>query len=142
MTSRLVIALAIAAGLAVPLEFRGQGPIGPIDPRQKSQPGQAQPEQKIDESRVNLRIESTLVLVPVEVSDELNRPVSGLDKENFKVFDDKVQQKITSFAMEDEPIAICLVIDVSGSMGGNWRDTTEAGFILRDRQPRRPDSAW
>lgn len=135
MTSRVFIALAVAAGLAAPLAFRAQGP---IQPRQKPQPSspKSEPEQRIDESRVNLRVESTLVLVPVEVSDELNRPVSGLDKENFRLFDDKVQQKITSFAMEDDPIAICLVFDVSGSMGGNVESTrTAAGFFFSTANP-------
>jgi Ca-activated chloride channel family protein len=108
---RTLIGLAIAVGLAAPLAFRGQGP---IEPRQKSAPStQPKQDQKIDESHVNLRIDSTLVLVPVEVSDELNRPVSGLEKENFKVFDDKAEQKIISFAMEDDPIAVALVFDVS-----------------------------
>jgi Ca-activated chloride channel homolog len=131
---RTLIALAIAAGLTAPLAFRGQGP---IEPRQKPNP-QAQPkqDQKIDESHVNLRIDSTLVLVPVEVSDELNRPVSGLEKENFKVFDDKAEQKIISFAMEDDPIAVALVFDVSGSMGGNVEQTrTAAGYFFKTANP-------
>jgi Ca-activated chloride channel homolog len=134
MTRRALIGLAIAAGLAAPLAFRGQGP---IEPRQKSSP-QTQPKQEanIDESHVNLRIDTTLVQVPVEVSDELNRPVSGLDKENFKVFDDKVQQKIITFAMEDDPIAIGLVFDVSGSMGGNVQQTrTAASYFFKTANP-------
>jgi Ca-activated chloride channel family protein len=57
--------------------------------------------------------------VPVEVSDPLSRPVGGLEKENFRVFDNNVEQKIVSFAMEDDPIAICLVFDISGSMTGD-----------------------
>ncbi len=80
-------------------------------------------EQKQEEPRPGrLRIDTTLVLVPVEVSDGLNRPVSGLEKQNFHVFDDKVEQKIHSFAMEDEPIAVGLVFDVSGSMGNDLRE--------------------
>lgn len=116
MTSRGWIGLAIVAGLAAPVTFRAQGP-GPIEPRAKLG-AKAEPKQdsQQDDIRVNIRADSTLVLVPVEVSDPLNRPVSGLDKENFKIFDDKVEQKIVSFAMEDDPIAVGLVFDVSGSM--------------------------
>ena len=110
MTSRAIIGLAIAAGLAAPLALYGQGP---IEPRQ-------------NESPINLIVDTTLVLVPVEVSDELNRPVAGLEKENFQVFDDKVEQKITAFAMEDEPIAMCLVFDISYSMSGTLPVTTRA----------------
>jgi hypothetical protein len=56
-----------------------------------------------------LRVDSTLVLVPVEVSDGIGRPVNGLEKQNFQVFDDDVEQKIATFAMEDDPIGVCLV---------------------------------
>jgi Ca-activated chloride channel family protein len=87
-----------------------------IEPR--TQPGvQPKHETTRDESgHARLRIDTTLVLVPVEVSDGLNRPVSGLEKQNFHLFDDKVEQKIISFSMEDDPIAVGLVFDVSGSM--------------------------
>ena len=68
-----------------------------------------------------LRVDTTLVLVPVSVSDPLNRPVSGLEKENFRLFQDKVEQPITHFAMDDEPIAVGLVFDTSGSMGDKLR---------------------
>ncbi|HUB81162.1 MAG TPA: VWA domain-containing protein [Bryobacteraceae bacterium] len=67
--------------------------------------------------KADIRVTSNLVLIPVSVNDPLNRPVSGLEKENFKLYDDKVLQKITTFAMDDEPIAAGLVFDTSGSMG-------------------------
>ncbi len=127
MTSRGIIGLAIAAGLAAPLAFHGQGP---IEPRPKAsatpKPELKQNTKPDDNSHVNIRVETTLVLVPVEVSDALNRPVSGLEKENFKVFDDKVEQKIVSFAMEDDPIAVGLVFNVSGSMQGQIPQARQA----------------
>jgi len=64
----------------------------------------------------NLRVDSNLVLVPVTVNDELNHPITGLEKQNFHIFDDKVEQAITTFSTEDEPIALGLVFDTSGSM--------------------------
>jgi Ca-activated chloride channel family protein len=121
VNSRVIVGLAIAAGLAAPLAFHGQGP---IDPRQKAgtqKPATTQkqdPNQDSDARATTLKIGTTLVLVPVEVSDALNRPVSGMEKENFHIFDDKVEQKIVSFAMEDDPIAVGLVFDISGSMSG------------------------
>lgn len=69
----------------------------------------------------SLRVDSNLVLVPVIVSDSKNRPVAGLEKERFRIFDDKVEQTVTQFAMDDEPLAIGLVFDVSGSMGKKLR---------------------
>jgi VWFA-related protein len=85
-----------------------------IQPRLKRP---AQPEDR----RITLRVDTTLVLVPVSVNDPLGRPVSGLEKDNFRLFEDKVEQPITQFAMDDEPIAVGLVFDTSGSMGGKLR---------------------
>jgi Ca-activated chloride channel family protein len=68
-----------------------------------------------------LRVDSNLVLVPVTVCDPNNRPVTGLEKEHFKVFDDKIEQTVTHFAMDDEPLAVGLVFDISGSMGPKLR---------------------
>ncbi|MGA7238068.1 MAG: VWA domain-containing protein, partial [Bryobacteraceae bacterium] len=69
----------------------------------------------------NLRIDSNLVLVPVSVCDPMNKPVTGLEKEHFKILDDKVEQTITHFAMDDEPVDVGLVFDISGSMGNKLR---------------------
>ena len=85
-----------------------------IEPRQKPAASQEQP-------RPTLRVDTSLVLIPVTVNDPLNRPVTGLERENFRVFDDKVEQTITNFAMDDAPVAVGLVFDTSGSMGDKLR---------------------
>src|SRR5690348_4342160 len=64
----------------------------------------------------NLRVDTSLVLVPVTVNDELNHPITGLEKENFRIYDDNRPQTIASFSTEDEPIALGFVFDTSGSM--------------------------
>jgi VWFA-related protein len=73
------------------------------------------------ERQSTLRVDTNLVLVPVSVCDPTNRPVTGLEREHFKVFDDRVEQTVTHFAMEDEPVAVGLVFDISGSMGPKLR---------------------
>jgi VWFA-related protein len=73
-----------------------------------------------------LRSDINLVLVPVSVCDPKNRPVTGLEKDHFKIFDDKVEQSITHFAMDDEPVAVGLVFDISGSMGPKLRRSRQA----------------
>lgn len=62
-----------------------------------------------------------LVLVPVTVSDSMNRVVAGLNKGNFLVFDDKEQQVIEHLSSEDVPISIGIVFDASGSMASNHK---------------------
>ena len=68
-------------------------------------------------------MDKNLVLEPVSVVDSENRPVAGLEKSNFRVFDDKVEQTIESFSTEDEPVAVGLVFDTSGSMDQNLRES-------------------
>lgn len=58
-----------------------------------------------------------LVLVPVSVTDPMERFVTGLNKDNFQVFEDKKPQKIQDFSIEDVPVSIGIILDVSGSMG-------------------------
>jgi Ca-activated chloride channel homolog len=65
----------------------------------------------------NIRVNSNLVLVPVTVTDERDRMILGLEQKQFRVWDDKIEQVISHFAMEDAPISIGLVFDSSGSMG-------------------------
>ena len=74
----------------------------------------------------NLRIDTNLVLVPVAVCDNRNRPVTGLEKRHFRIFDDSVEQTVTHFAMEDGPVSIGLVFDISGSMSNKLPLSREA----------------
>ncbi|HEY2017757.1 MAG TPA: VWA domain-containing protein [Bryobacteraceae bacterium] len=96
-------------GLLLLAALAGRGQVT-IQPREKTVPKEPLP-------KPTLRVDTNLVLVPVSVNDPLNRPVSGLEKENFRLFEDKVEQKITQFAMDDEPVTVGLVFDTSGSMG-------------------------
>lgn len=63
-----------------------------------------------------IRVDVNLVLVPLTVTDPMNRLVTGLEKENFEVFDNNNLQTIKSFATEDAPLSIGIVFDLSGSM--------------------------
>ena len=63
-----------------------------------------------------LHVDVNLVLVPLTVTDPSDRLVTGLEKENFQVYDNNVPQSIKSFATEDAPLSIGIVFDLSGSM--------------------------
>ncbi|MBV9294905.1 MAG: VWA domain-containing protein, partial [Acidobacteriaceae bacterium] len=65
-------------------------------------------------------------LINVTVTDPLNRFVTGLEKEHFRVFEDKIEQDITQFSSEDAPISIGLVFDTSGSMGAKLQKSRQA----------------
>ena len=62
------------------------------------------------EPRIELRVDTTVVLINVTVTDPLNRFVTGLEKENFRLFEDKAEQKVVHFASEDSPLSMGLGI--------------------------------
>jgi VWFA-related protein len=74
----------------------------------------------------DIRVNKTLVLINVTVIDPLNRFVTGLEKEHFRLFEDKIEQEITQFSSEDAPISIGLVFDTSGSMGPKLQKSRQA----------------
>jgi Ca-activated chloride channel family protein len=67
-----------------------------------------------------------LVQVPVTVLDEMNRPVMGLQKEDFSLFEDGSAQEIRFFRTEDAPISIGLLLDFSRSMSNKFHNEREA----------------
>jgi Ca-activated chloride channel family protein len=75
---------------------------------------------------VDIRVDKTLVLINVTVTDPLNRFVTGLEKEHFRLYEEKVEQEITQFSSEDAPISIGLVFDTSGSMGAKLQKSRQA----------------
>ena len=75
-----------------------------------------------------LRRDVDLALVNVTVTDPYNRLVTGLDQENFRVFEDNIEQEITHFSSEDVPISIGVIFDVSGSMANKISKSREAAL--------------
>ncbi len=73
-----------------------------------------------------LKVDVSLVLVPVTITDPMNRLVTGLDKENFSVFEGKDEQVIRHFSSEDAPISLGVVFDMSGSMSTKIERAREA----------------
>lgn len=67
-----------------------------------------------------------LVLVPVTVTDPMNRLVTGLDKENFQVFEGKEPQEVRNFSTEDAPVSLGVIFDMSGSMASKIERAREA----------------
>lgn len=73
------------------------------------------------------RAHADLVLIPVTVTDDVNRFVLGLQKEDFQVFEDGVEQNVSLFSGEDAPLSVGVLFDRSASMSyklGSSRDAT------------------
>ncbi len=73
-----------------------------------------------------IKVDVNLVLVPVSIVDPENRQVTGLDKENFEIFEGKERQQIQHFSREDAPVSLGAIFDVSGSMANKIDRAREA----------------
>jgi Ca-activated chloride channel family protein len=123
--SLCLVAVACPAAMAQATDGRPDDPQVSITPRPKPADKEAA---KSEAARhpANIRIDTTLVQIPVTVTDPLNRFVTGLDKEHFKLFEDKVEQTIVQFSSEDAPLSIVIVFDTSGSMGPKLQKSRQA----------------
>ena len=75
-----------------------------------------------------IKADVDLALVNVTVTDPYNRLVTGLDPDNFRVYEDNVEQEIVSFSAEDVPISIGVIFDFSGSMANKVDKAREAAL--------------
>lgn len=82
-------------------------------------------------------VDTTLVLIPVTVTDPLNRFVLGLQKEDFHLSEDGTEQTIIHFSGEDAPLSVGLAFDISGSMGDKLRTSRQAALqFFKTMNPR------
>ena len=72
------------------------------------------------------KVNVDMVLVPVTVTDPMNRLVVGLERDNFQVFEGKQAQELRSFSGEDTPVSIGVLFDTSGSMSTKIERAREA----------------
>jgi Ca-activated chloride channel family protein len=73
-----------------------------------------------------MQVNVSMVLVNATVTDPMNRFVTGLEKENFSVYEDKIEQSIVHFSSQDMPISIGIIFDTSGSMTSKIEKSREA----------------
>ena len=130
--------------LAVMVPLRGQEnplgnaktPVKPAEPARKP----LEPETPNDgQARRNttIRVETNLVLVPMTVTDSQNRLVTGLERENFYVYDNDKPQTIRSFSTDDAPVTIGIIFDLSGSMTSKYARARKAlSEFMRTSNPQ------
>ena len=95
-----------------------------VTPRAVETP-KAKPEEAANQSPISsamsthvrpLKVAVDLVLVPVTITDPMNRLVTGLDKENFQLFEGSSKEDIKTFSSEDAPVSLGVIFDSSNSM--------------------------
>jgi Ca-activated chloride channel family protein len=106
--------------LSIGLAFQLPSTDGPISiiPVAKRTPVEVAPS--------SIRVDSSLVLIPAHVTTAFGGPVVNLTKDDFRLFEDGVEQRITQFGQDDAPISIGLVFDTSGSMHSKIHKASEA----------------
>lgn len=83
-----------------------------------------------------IRVDVDLVLVPTTVVDPHGRLVSGLNRGHFRVFEDNVEQEVELLHVEEAPISVAIVFDISGSMKPIIHQAREAAMeFLRTAGP-------
>ncbi len=85
--------------------------------------------QEIGESDI-VRIDITLVTVPVSVMDRRGRYIPNLHKEDFRIYEDGVEQQIASFDPVEKPFTVVLLLDTSPSTNLHLGDIQEAAITF------------
>src|ERR1700730_13320123 len=114
----LLVALGLAgAGIACAQIPSQPAPPPPTDPA-KQQPG------------ASIKVDVNLVVLHTSVLDDRGKFVEGLTQDNFRIYEDKTEQKLSVFKREDIPVSMGLVIDNSGSMRDKRPRVNEAALTL------------
>ena len=145
MSRRIVNIFLLAAMFAVGVASAQSGRVNPVgNGRLNERPPAAQPsptpaETAPDPSTATapddeiIKVETQLVSVPIRVMDKKGRFVEGLTREDFKVYEDGVEQQIALFANENEPFTVALVLDMSYSTTFKIAEIQSAAIAFIDQ---------
>src|SRR6266404_1824698 len=117
MSCAWIVAALVAAYWLLPTAWaQGSGEDVHVTPR--VEPMQTSNSQPADDPTLKthtkpIKVDVNLVLVPVSIVDPENRQVTGLDKENFEVFEGKERQQIQHFSSEDSPVSLGAIFEVT-----------------------------
>ena len=125
-----------------PTPAPAQTPAPSVDPRQTGAPPKLRtqptaepdaqtedPNQEVDPDEI-VTIDTSLVNLHVRVVDRNNRPINDVSNEEFRVFENGVQQKVEFVTREEVPITYGLVVDNSGSLRSQIGQVVEAGKTI------------
>jgi Ca-activated chloride channel family protein len=108
--------------------------VGASQSNRTGEPGAKQDSEEIDEGSI-VRVNTSLITVPTTVMDRNGRYVANLRKDDFKVFEDGVEQTVANFSSIEKPFTVALMLDVSGSTQAQLAQIREAAntFVSRLR---------
>jgi VWFA-related protein len=140
MKKTLIVVLSV---FLLPFSLYAQSGRKTADPKAtKTEPARTE-DNSVNESKVApggetvegdvIRFDTALVTVPVTVQDRYGRYVPLLRREQFKILENGVEQKIAYFATSDAPFSVVLVIDTSGSTELRLEDIQKAAMDFVDK---------
>jgi len=127
----------------LPFSLYAQSGRKTAEPKQtKTEPAKTE-DNSVNESQVKpggetvegdvIRFDTSLVTVPVSVMDRYGRYVPLLRREQFRLLENGVEQKIAYFATTDSPFSVVLLIDTSGSTQFRLEDIHKAAIDFVDK---------
>ena len=127
-------ALTLVCFLALAVVTNAQDVNVHIEPKPTTPPKTADTKEDVgngdpalkNHAKPGIAVDVNLVLVNVTVTDDWNRIVTGLDKENFSVLEGSEVQQVRHFSSEDAPISLGVIFDMSGSMNDKIMKAREA----------------
>jgi Ca-activated chloride channel homolog len=97
-------------------------------------PSQTAPATEENESREDvLRVDTNLVTVPVLVMDRGGRFITDLKREDFRIYENGVEQEVSFFAPVEQPFTVVLLLDTSPSTRFRLRDIQDAAIAFIDQ---------
>ena len=78
-----------------------------VKPAQEKEP-------EVEENDI-VRVSTNLITVPAEVLDRNGRYIGNLQKDDFRIYENGVEQQLAYFASVEQPFTVALLLDVSGS---------------------------
>jgi Ca-activated chloride channel homolog len=84
-----------------------------------------------------IQVNTTLVTLPVSVTDREGRYIPNLRKEDFRLWEDGVEQQVAFFASVDKPFSLVLMLDTSGSTRFRIEEIQDAAIAFVNQL--RPD---
>lgn len=112
----------VASDIPASTSPSGAKPVKTPDDVRKDTPG------VVIQKNQALKLNVDLALINATVTDPFNRLVTGLDPDNFRIFEDNVEQEVVTFSAEDVPISIGVIFDYSGSMSNKAAKAREAAI--------------
>ena len=117
-----------------------QNPKDAKDKKGAQRQGAQADDQQLDKEGT-IKLDTDLVLLDVSVVDITNNPVFDLKKEDFAVYEDKIQQTIEAVSREEVPLSFGMVIDTSGSMRSKLQIVSDSALDLV-KQMKQDDEAF